>query len=187
MSDVATPIIDKAKSKMDDAVKYLEEDLKTYRIGKANPVVFRNVVVDYYGSTVPLDQVASISTPDAKTIAIQPWEKKMIPVIEKAIIDANIGFAPSNNGEVIRCVVPPITEENRRDLVKKARTAGENAKVIVRNARRDAVDALKKAQKEGLAEDMEKDYEEKVQKMTDAASKKIEELISGKEKEIMTV
>ncbi|MCQ2185000.1 MAG: ribosome recycling factor [Bacteroidales bacterium] len=187
MSDVATPIIDKAKSKMDDAVKYLEEDLKTYRIGKANPVVFRNVVVDYYGSTVPLDQVASITTPDAKTIAIQPWEKKMIPVIEKAIIDANIGFAPSNNGEVIRCVVPPITEENRRDLVKKARTAGENAKVIVRNARRDAVDALKKAQKEGLAEDMEKDYEEKVQKMTDAASKKIEELISGKEKEIMTV
>ena len=137
MSDVATPIIDKAKSKMDDAVKYLEEDLKTYRIGKANPVVFRNVVVDYYGSTVPLDQVASITTPDAKTIAIQPWEKKMIPVIEKAIIDANIGFAPSNNGEVIRCVVPPITEENRRDLVKKARTAGENAKVIVRNAMTD--------------------------------------------------
>ena len=142
MIDDAKAIIEKAKSKMDGAVKFLEEDLKTYRIGKANPVVLRNVTVDYYGSQVPIDQVASVTTPDAKTIAIQPWEKKMIPVIEKAIIDSNIGFAPSNNGEVIRCVVPPITEENRRELVKKARTAGENAKVTIRNARRDAVDAL---------------------------------------------
>lgn len=187
MIEKSKELIDGAKARMADAVKFLEEDLKTYRAGKANPAVFNNVVVDYYGSMMPIAQVASITVPDAKTLVIQPWEKKMIPVIEKAIIDANIGFTPQNNGESIRCNVPPLTEDRRKELIKKARAAGESAKVVVRNARRDVMDALKKLQKEGLPEDVEKDQEAAAQKETDAAVKKIDELIAVKEKEILTV
>ena len=126
----AKAILDAVKVKMTDAVRFLEEDLKTYRAGKANILVFNPVMVNYYGSMVPIANVASITTPDAKTIAIQPWEKKMIPVIEKAILDANLGFTPQNNGEVIRCTVPPLTEERRKELVKKAKASGENSKVV---------------------------------------------------------
>ena len=187
MIEKSNELINGAKAKMADAVHFLEEDLKTYRAGKANPMVFYNVLVDYYGSMLPIAQGASITVPDAKTIAIQPWEKKMIPVIEKAIMDANIGFTPQNNGETIRCNVPPLTEERRKDLIKKARAAGENAKVVVRNARRDVIEALKKLQKEGLPEDVEKDQEAAAQKETDAAVKKIDELIAAKEKDILTV
>lgn len=187
MIDKANEILEEAKMNMEDAVHFLEEDLKTYRVGKANPTIFANVLVDYYGSMTPVPQVASVTAPDAKTLAIQPWEKKMIPVIEKAIIDANLGLTPSNNGETIRCTVPPLTEERRRELIKKAKAAGENSKIVVRNARRDAIEALKKAQKDGLAEDMEKDYEDKVQKVTDSWVKKIDELVSAKEKDILTV
>ncbi len=187
MIEKAKELIEGAKTKMAGAVHFLEEDLKTYRAGKANPMVFNNVLVDYYGSMMPIAQVASITVPDAKTIAIQPWEKKMIPVIEKAIMDANIGFTPQNNGETIRCNVPPLTEERRKELIKKARAAGENAKVVVRNARRDVIEALKKLQKEGLPEDVEKDQEAAAQKETDAAVKKIDELIAAKEKDILTV
>ncbi|MBQ7517081.1 MAG: ribosome recycling factor [Bacteroidales bacterium] len=187
MIEKSNELINGAKAKMADAVHFLEEDLKTYRAGKANPMVFNNVLVDYYGSMMPIAQVASITVPDAKTIAIQPWEKKMIPVIEKAIMDANIGFTPQNNGETIRCNVPPLTEERRKELIKKARAAGENAKVVVRNARRDVIEALKKLQKEGLPEDVEKDQEAAAQKETDAAVKKIDELIAAKEKDILTV
>ena len=187
MIEKSNELINGAKAKMADAVHFLEEDLKTYRAGKANPMVFNNVLVDYYGSMMPIAQVASITVPDAKTIAIQPWEKKMIPVIEKAIMDANIGFTPQNNGETIRCNVPPLTEERRKELIKKARAAGENAKVVVRNARRDVIEALKKLLKEGLPEDVEKDQEAAAQKETDAAVKKIDELIAAKEKDILTV
>ena len=187
MIEKSKELISSAKAKMAGAVNFLEEDLKTYRAGKANPMVFNNVVVDYYGSMMPIPQVASITVPDAKTIVIQPWEKKMIPVIEKAIMDANIGFTPQNNGEAIRCNVPPLTEERRKELIKKARAAGENAKVVVRNARRDVIEALKKLQKEGLPEDVEKDQEAAAQKETDAAVKKIDELIATKEKDILTV
>ncbi len=187
MIEKSNELINGAKAKMADAVHFLEEDLKTYRAGKANPMVFNNVLVDYYGSMMPIAQVASITVPDAKTIAIQPWEKKMIPVIEKAIMDANIGFTPQNNGETIRCNVPPLTEDRRKELIKKARAAGENAKVVVRNARRDVIEALKKLQKEGLPEDVEKDQEAAAQKETDAAVKKIDELIVAKEKDILTV
>lgn len=187
MIDKANEILSETKTKMNDAVKFLEEDVKTYRAGKANPLIFNNVTVDYYGSETPVPQVASITTPDAKTIVIQPWEKKMIPVIEKAIMDANIGLTPQNNGETIRCSVPPLTEERRKELIKKVRTAGENGKIVIRNARRDAIDLLKKAQKDGLPEDMEKDFEQKIQKETDAAIKKIDEIVSAKEKEILTV
>ena len=188
MIDKAKEILDGAKGRMAEAVKFLEEDLKTYRAGKANPLIFNNVMVDYYGSAMPVPQVASITTPDAKTIMIQPWEKKMIPVIEKAIMDANVGLTPQNNGECIRCNVPALTEERRKELIKKARTAGENAKVVIRNSRRDAIEALKKAQKnEGLSEDTEKEAEEETQKITDKKVKQVDEIVAAKEKEIMTV
>ena len=187
MIDKAKEIVSSAKAKMADAVKFLEEDVKTYRAGKANPLIFNNVLVDYYGTPTPVPQVASVTTPDAKTIVIQPWEKKMIPVIEKAIMDANIGLTPQNNGENIRCSVPPLTEDRRKELIKKVKAAGENTKVVVRNARRDAIDALKKAQKDGLPEDAEKDFEQNVQKETDSYVKKIDEAAAAKEKEILTV
>ena len=183
----AKEILAAAKDKMSKAVNHLDEELKTYRVGKANPLVFNNVMVDYYGSPTPVPQVASVTTPDAKTLMLQPWEKKMISAIEKAILDANIGLTPSNNGECIRCTVPPLTEERRKDLIKKAKGAGENAKVSVRNARRDAIEALKKANKDGMPEDLQKEYEQLVQKETDSFSKKIDELVAVKEKEIMTV
>ncbi len=187
MIDKAKEIVAAAQAKMSDAVKFLEEDVKTYRAGKANPLIFNNVVVDYYGTPTPVPQVASVTTPDAKTIVIQPWEKKMIPVIEKAIMDANIGLTPQNNGESIRCSVPPLTEDRRKELIKKVKSAGENTKVVIRNARRDAIEALKKTQKEGLPEDMEKDFEQNVQKDTDSSVKKVDEIVSLKEKEILTV
>lgn len=188
LTDKAKDILNAAGSKMQDAIAFLEEDLKTYRVGKANPSVFNNVMVNYYGTMTPIHQVASISTPDAKTLAIQPWEKTMISAIEKAILDANVGMTPSNNGELIRCVVPALTEERRKELIKKASAAGEQTKVIIRNARRDAIDQLKKAQKnEGLSEDTEKEAEDEVQKITDKNVKSVDSIISTKEKEILTV
>jgi len=188
ITEVAKNILSTAETKMADAVNYLEEDLKTYRVGKANPSVFNNVNVNYYGTPTPVPQVSSITTPDARTLAIQPWDKSLIAMIEKAIIDANLGLTPQNNGEIIRCTVPPLTEERRKELIKKAKATGENSKVVVRNGRRDAVEALKKAQKNGeLSEDVEKDAEEEVQKLTDKKIKQIDEIVAAKEKEILTV
>lgn len=187
MIDKANEILAKAKEQMTSASRFLEESLKTYRAGKANPTVFNNVLVDYYGSKTPLPQVASVTAPDARTIAIQPWDRNMIPLIEKAILDANVGMTPQNNGETIRCNVPALTEERRKELIKKAKGEGENAKTVIRNARRDAMDALKKCIKDGLAEDMEKDFEDKVQKATDEITKNVDALVSAKEKEILTV
>ena len=187
MIEKANETLEFAEMKMEDAVSHLQEELKTYRAGKANPEVFASVIVNYYGAATPLPQMSNITTPDAKTMLIQPWDKSMIHTIEKAIMDANLGFTPQNNGEVIRINVPALTEERRRELVKKARTAGETAKVSVRNARREAMESLKKLQKEGLPEDVEKDDEEKVQKFTDKFVKKVDEVLDAKEKEIMTV
>ena len=188
LTDRAKEIINGAEAKMSDTVNFLEADLKTYRVGKANPAVFNPVIVDYYGTPTPLHQIASINAPDAKTLTIQPWEKTLIPKIEKAIMDANIGLTPSNNGEIIRCTVPALTEERRKELIKKAKNAGEQSKIVVRNARRDAVDLLKKAQKnEGLSEDTEKEAETEVQKLTDKFIKNIDAVIAAKEKDIMTV
>ena len=188
LDEKAKQIVDAIDEKMQEAVMFLEEDLKTYRLGKANPSIFNNVVADYYGTPTPIPQMASVSAPDAKTIAIQPWDKGMISKIEKAIMDANLGLTPQNNGEIIRCTVPALTEERRKDLVKKAKAAGENAKVVVRNARRDAMDTLKKAQKnEGMSEDTEKEAEGEVQKVTDKNIKLIDETVAAKEKEILTV
>ena len=184
----AKEIVDAMSVKMKDAVDYLEEDLKNYRVGKASPAILNPVMVDYYGTATPVSQVASITTPDAKTIAIQPWERNMIAKIEKAILDANVGLTPSNHGEIIRCMVPPLTEERRKELIKKAKAQGETTKVTIRNVRRDGIDLLKKAQKnDGLSEDGEKEGEDELQKTTDKWVKKVDELIAAKEKDILTV
>ena len=188
LTDKAKEVISTADSKMKGAIAFLDESLKAYRVGKANPAIFNKVLVDYYGTPTPIPQVASVTTPDAKTIAIQPWERTLIGAIEKAILDANVGLTPSNNGETIRCIVPALTEERRKELIKKSKGEGENAKVVIRNARRDAVDALKKAQKnEGMSEDTEKEAEDEIQKITDKNVKSVDELVAAKEKDIMTV
>ena len=184
----AKEIVEASDKKMQDTIDYLEEDLRTYRVGKANPSVFNSVMVDYYGTPTPVPQVASVGAPDAKTLTIQPWERTMIGKIEKAILDANIGLTPSNNGEIIRCIVPALTEECRKDLIKKARAAGESTKVAIRNIRRDGIDLLKKAQKnEGLSEDGEKEGEDELQKVTDRNVKSVDAIIAAKEKDILTV
>jgi ribosome recycling factor len=145
------------------------------------------IMVDYYGTMTPLQQVSNVGTLDARTITVQPWEKAMIAPIEKAILSANLGFNPQNNGEVIRIAVPPLTEERRKQLVKQVKNEGENARVSIRNARRDANEEIKKMQKDGLPEDMAKDAESEVQKITDSFNKKVEELLAKKEEEILTV
>ncbi len=187
MIEKADELLEFSELKMEDALTHLQEEMATLRAGKANPDVLSSVMVNYYGAATPLPQMSNITTPDARTMLIQPWDKSMIHAIEKAIMDANLGFTPQNNGEVIRINIPALTEERRRELVKKSKTAGEIAKVSIRNARRDAMDALKKLQKEGLPEDVEKDDEDKVQKVTDKFVKKVEEILDSKEKEIMTV
>ncbi len=176
-----------AEEKMELAVAYLDEALAHIRAGKANPKILDAVKVSYYGSTVPVSQVANISVPDARTIAITPWEKAMFKEIEKAIINSELGITPENNGEVIRLSIPPLTEERRKALVKQSKAEAENAKVSVRNARRDAIEGLKKAIKQGMSEDVEKDAETSVQKLHDKYLKKIDDLFAAKEKEILTV
>ena len=176
-----------ATDSMEAAVLYLDDALAHIRAGKASPRILDAVKVDYYGAQSPLNNVSTITTPDARTIQIQPWEKSMLAVIERAIINSNIGLAPNNNGEVIRLIIPPLTEERRRELAKQCKAETESAKVSVRNARREAIEALKKAQKEGLPEDAEKDAEEDIQKLHDKYIKQMDEIYAKKEKEIMTV
>ena len=166
---------------------FLEDSLARIRAGKANVKILDGIRVDSYGSMVPLNGVASVTTPDARTIAIKPWDKSMFRVIEKAIIDSEVGITPDNNGEVIRLTIPPLTEERRKQLTKQCNAEVEKAKVSVRNARRDTNDRLKKAIKDGLSEDVEKDAESDLQKMHDRYIKRLDELMAAKEKEIMTV
>src|SRR5690554_2794133 len=180
-------IIEHCTEKMQSAVRHLEKELVHIRAGKASPAMIEGVQVEYYGTLTPLNQVSNVSTPDARTIAIQPWEKNMIPTIEKAILAANLGFNPDNNGELIRINIPVLTEERRRQLVKQAAQEGETAKVGIRQARKDANDSLKKLLKEGLAEDMQKDAEGEVQNLTDNFVKKVDSLVEAKEKDIMTI
>jgi ribosome recycling factor len=180
-------ILEHTEEKMKAAIAHLEKELLHVRAGKASPAMLDGVLVEYYGSLTPLSQVANISTPDARTVAIQPWEKNLIPVIEKAIMNANLGFNPDNNGEIIRINVPVLTEERRRDLVKQAQQEGENAKVSIRSVRKDANESLKKLLKEGLSEDLEKDGEVEVQKLTDEFGLTVENLVKIKEKDIMTI
>lgn len=179
--------LDMADESMKHSEQHLEDSLAHIRAGKANPRILDAVRVNYYGSNVPISNVASISTPDAKTIAIQPWEKSMIKEIEKAIMNSEVGITPDNNGEMIRLSIPPLTEDRRKELVKQVRSEGEDARISIRNARRDAIEAIKKLVKEGLPEDMGKDSEEEVQKKHDKHIKHLEEIIAAKEKEIMTV
>ena len=180
-------ILNDAEELMESAVMYLDDALARIRAGKASARILDVVKVEYYGQMSPLSNVATITTPDARTIQIQPWEKKMIAEIERAIINSSVGLAPSNNGESIRLSIPPLTEERRKELAKQCKGEAENAKVSVRNARRDAIDTLKKQVKEGLPEDVEKDAEADAQKLHDKFVKKIDEIYAAKEKEIMTV
>ena len=186
MIDVKVTLAE-AEEKMEEAVMYLDEALAHIRAGKANVKILDGIRVDSYGSLVPLNNVASVNTPDARTIAIKPWDKSMFRAIEKAIMDSDVGITPDNNGEIIRLTIPPLTEERRKQLVKQCGKESEQAKVSIRNARRDTNDKLKKAVKDGLSEDLEKDAEGDLQKMHDKYIKKVEELLVNKEKEIMTV
>ena len=180
-------ILNDATVRMQKTVDNLDEKLLNIRAGKASVNVLNGVMVEYYGSQVPVSGAASVTVPDAKTILIQPWDKNLIRTIEKAILDSNIGLTPSNNGETIRLSMPPLTEERRKDLVKQVRGEAETARISLRNARRDAVEAFKKAQKEGMPEDEAKDGETQSQKLLEKFSKSLDELIAKKEKEIMTV
>ena len=176
-----------AGEKMEMAVEYLDEALAHIRAGKANPKILDGIRVEYYGSAMPISQVANVSVPDARTITITPWEKAMFKEIEKAIINSELGITPENNGEVIRISIPPLTEERRKQLVKQSKAEAEQAKVSVRNARRDAIEGLKKAIKQGMPEDVEKDAEADVQKLHDKFLKRLDDLFAAKEKEILTV
>lgn len=180
-------ILNEAEEAMDMSIMYLDEQLAHIRAGKANPRIVDGIRVDSYGSMVPLNNVAAITTPDARTIAIKPWDKSMFRTIEKAIIDSDLGIMPENNGEIIRLGIPPLTEERRRQLSKQCSKEGETAKISIRNARRDGIDALKKAVKDGLPEDAQKDAEGKLQKIHDKFIKKVEDMLVAKDKEIMTV
>ncbi len=176
-----------AEKHMQSSIAHLDEALVHIRAGKANPRLLDNIQIEYYGAMSPLTNVATITTPDAKTIAIQPWEKGLLPEIEKAIINSDLGITPMNNGEMVRISIPPLTEERRKTLVKQARAEGEEAKISIRNSRREAIENIKKLVKNGLPEDMGKDGEAEVQKLHDKYIKKIEEQLNNKEKEIMTV
>ncbi len=186
MIDVNT-YLDPAQEKMEMAVMYLDDTLSHIRAGKASAKLIDGIRVEYYGSLVPISNVANVSVPDARTIAITPWEKAMFKEIEKAIINSELGITPENNGEVIRLSIPPLTEERRKALVKQSKAEAEQAKVSVRNARRDAIDGLKKAIKQGMPEDVEKDAEATAQKIHDKYLKRIDDIFAAKEKEILTV
>lgn len=179
--------LNEAEERMEMAAMYLDEQLQRIRAGRANVAILDGIRVSSYGSMVPLNQVATVTVPDPRTIAIKPWDKKAIRDIEKAIMDSDVGITPENNGELIRLNLPQPTEERRRDLVKQSNKIGERTKVEVRNTRSDIKDKLKKAIKDGLSEDLEKDAEEDLQKIHDKYIKKIDALLADKEKEIMTV
>jgi ribosome recycling factor len=187
MNELVKPHIDSATSLMDKAIAHLESELSKIRAGKASPAMLDGIFVDYYGASTPLNQVAGINTPDARTIVIQPWEKSMLGPIEKAIFASNMGLTPQNDGQMVRLNLPPLTEERRLGLVKQSKAEAENCKVSIRNVRRDANEAIKKLVKEGLAEDIAKDAEAKVQQLTDSYIVKADKHLEAKEKEIMTV
>lgn len=186
MNDV-NHYLNSAEEKMELAVEFLAESLAHIRAGKANPKILDGIRVDYYGSAAPISNVANVSVPDARTITITPWEKSMFKEIERAITNSDLGITPENNGEVIRISIPPLTEDRRKALVKQSKGEAEQAKISVRNARRDAIEGLKKAIKEGMPEDVEKDAETSVQKVHDKYMKRIDEVLAAKEKEILTV
>ncbi len=175
------------KSANDKSISHLEFDLSKIRAGKASPAMLQSVMVDYYGSPTPLQQVANVNTIDARTITIQPWEKSMLDNIAKGIINSNLGFAPQSNGESLIISVPALTEERRRELAKQAKASGEHAKVGIRNNRKDAMDMIKTLKDDGLSEDMQKDAEAEVQNITNRYSNTVDDILTKKENEIMTI
>jgi ribosome recycling factor len=187
MNEDVELIIEETKDRMQKALEHLEHELARLRAGRSNPALLDGITVDYYGVNSPLAQVSNINTPDPKTILIQPWEKNMLGTIEKAIMAANIGLMPVNNGEVIRINIPPLTEERRHQLVKQVRNEGETAKISVRNSRKWANDELKQLLKDGLPEDLEKEAVENVQELTHQYNEKVDKVMATKEKDVMTV
>ncbi|KAF2335693.1 ribosome recycling factor [Flavobacterium daemonense] len=187
MSEEIDFILESTEESMNGSIAHLEKEFLNIRAGKASPAMLGGVFVDYYGAATPLSQVSKISVPDARTITLQPFEKNMLSAIEKAIMVANIGFNPMNNGDVIIISVPHLTEERRRDLAKQAKSEAEDAKIGIRNSRKDANNDIKKLEKEGTSEDICKSAEEEVQNLTNAFTKKIDELLAAKEAEIMKV
>lgn len=187
MSEELQLIYDEFTSSNVKSIEHLEYELQKVRAGKASPSMLQSVMVEYYGTPTPLTRVANVSTLDARTITVQPWERGILNDVVKAIVNSNLGFAPQNNGESILINVPPLTEERRKELVKKARAEAEHAKVGVRNNRKDALDIIKSLKNEGLSEDMVKDAENEVQNITNNFVKKIDEIVDLKEKDIMTI
>ncbi|MBC7874085.1 MAG: ribosome recycling factor [Ferruginibacter sp.] len=187
MTEEIASIIAVADDHMSKAIGHLEAELVKIRAGKANPQMLDGIQVDYYGSPMPINQVANISALDVRTISIQPWEKNMLQPIERAIIGANIGINPQNDGNIIRLFLPPLTEERRKELVKKCQAEGEHSKVAIRSIRRDAIEHIKKLEKNGLSEDAAKDAEADVQQVTDKYTAAVEKHLASKEKEIMSV
>jgi ribosome recycling factor len=180
-------ILESTEESMNGSVAHLEKEFLNIRAGKASPAMLGSVFVDYYGSATPLSQVSKISVPDARTITLQPFERNMLHTIEKAIMIANIGFNPMNNGDMVIISVPPLTEERRRDLAKQAKVEAEDAKIGIRNVRKESNSEIKKLEKDGTSEDICKDAEEEIQTLTNSFIKKIDELLSVKEAEIMKV
>lgn len=187
MTEESNFVIEETIEDMDGAIQHYEFELHKIKAGKATPAMLEGVFVEYYGARTPLDQMANINTPDPKQIIIQPWDKTTLQAIEKAIINANLGFAPSNNGEVLRINLPPLTEERRREMAKKAKAEGEAAKVALRNVRRHANESAKKLEKDGIGEDEIKDLEIEIQTLTDGYIKKVDKIYETKEKDIMQV
>lgn len=187
MHEEAQFCLDESKEAMQNAIQHLEKEFQKIRTGKASPQMLDGIRIDYYGAMTPLDQLSNVNTPDPKQIIVQPWDKSVLPAIEKAILAANLGFNPKNEGEVLRIIVPPLTEERRKELVKKARAEAENAKVSVRNIRRAANETAKKLEKQGVPEDDIKKLENDIQLQTDNFVSKVDKLLEVKEKDIMTV
>src|SRR6202042_3539849 len=184
MSELIKKQVADAKAHMDKAIDHCDSELLKIRAGKASPSMLDDIVVDYYGSPTPLTQVGSVNTPDARTIVIQPWEKSLLNSIEKAIMEANLGVNPQNDGVIIRINVPPLTEERRRDLVKKAKAEAENGKIAIRNIRKDANEKIRKLKTEGVSEDEMKVGEAEIQKLTDAYIIKVDQHAEAKEKDV---
>jgi ribosome recycling factor len=187
MSELIKKQLTDAKAAMDRAIDHADGELNKIRAGKASPSMLDDVYVDYYGTATPLSQVGTVNTPDARTIVVQPWEKSLLIAIEKAIMEANLGVNPQNDGVIIRINVPPLTEERRRDLAKKAKGEAENGKIAIRNVRKDANEKIRKLKAEGVSEDEMKAGEAEIQKLTDAYIVKVDQLSEAKEKDIMTV
>lgn len=187
MQEEVNEYISLGKDSMEDSIKHLKGELVKVRTGKASPAMLDGLMVEYYGNPTPLNQVSNISTSDAKTIVIQPWEKTMLGPIEKSIFEANLGLTPQNNGESIMINIPPLTEERRKSFVKRAKELGENAKVSIRNVRREIMDSIKKAVKDGYPEDAGKRSEGEVEDMTKEFVGNVDKLVSAKETEIMTI